>query len=234
MPGSVVSTRSRRARPRACRRRRRPCRRAASSRCRRRRRGGRDTQVAPAAVLSSALRIGQSAIASEPSRIASVSRLGEATEPASRWSRPMTIGASTSPRRTSSLKARPGLGALAVAEPADARRQPLEGDLLAARRRSSGAAPRRRGTAPARPVGRCGDVGGVAGERRPAERALALAEERADVRGHEAGDVEGVGHAAPRGEAAQVVAVVEGDRAARAGSASIAARAAPSSPARAT
>ena len=40
------------------------------------------TQVAPAAVLSSALRIGQSAIASEPSRIASVSRYGEATEPA--------------------------------------------------------------------------------------------------------------------------------------------------------
>ena len=32
------------------------------------------TQVAPAAVLSSAFRIGQSAIASEPSRIASVSR----------------------------------------------------------------------------------------------------------------------------------------------------------------
>ena len=35
---------------------------------------GRLTHVAPAAVFSSALRIGQSAIASEPSRIASVSR----------------------------------------------------------------------------------------------------------------------------------------------------------------
>ena len=37
-----------------------------------------------AAVFSSAFRIGQSAIASEPSRIASVSRYGDATEPESR------------------------------------------------------------------------------------------------------------------------------------------------------
>jgi hypothetical protein len=43
-----------------------------------------DTQVAPAAVLTSAFRMAQSATASEPSFIASVSRLGEATEPASR------------------------------------------------------------------------------------------------------------------------------------------------------
>ena len=40
---------------------------------------------------------GQSAMASLPSRIASVSRLGEATEPVSRWSRPITIGAETTP-----------------------------------------------------------------------------------------------------------------------------------------
>ena len=37
------------------------------------------TQVAPAAVFTRALRIGQSAIASEPSRIDSVSRKGDAT-----------------------------------------------------------------------------------------------------------------------------------------------------------
>ena len=49
-----------------------------------------------------ALRIGQSAIASLPSFIPSVSRKGEATEPESRWSRPMTIGALISPRSTSS------------------------------------------------------------------------------------------------------------------------------------
>ena len=46
--------------------------------------GGEDTQVAPPAVLISALRIGQSLMASEPSFILSVSRLGDATEPASR------------------------------------------------------------------------------------------------------------------------------------------------------
>ena len=43
-----------------------------------------DTQVAPLAVFSSAFSIGQSATASEPSVIASVSRLGVATEPESR------------------------------------------------------------------------------------------------------------------------------------------------------
>ena len=42
------------------------------------------TQVAPAATFSRAFRIGQSAIASEPSAIASVSRYGDATEPESR------------------------------------------------------------------------------------------------------------------------------------------------------
>ena len=65
------------------------------------------TQCAPAAVLINALRIGQSAIASDPSSIASVSRLGLATLPASRWSRPITIGADTSPEATISLKRSP-------------------------------------------------------------------------------------------------------------------------------
>jgi len=41
-----------------------------------------DTHVAPDAQFSSAFSIGQSDTASEPSSIASVSRLGEATEPA--------------------------------------------------------------------------------------------------------------------------------------------------------
>src|SRR5260370_8357666 len=65
------------------------------------------THDAPLEVLRRALRIGQSAIASEPSRIASVSRYGEATEPESRWSRPITIGALTAPVRTISLMRRP-------------------------------------------------------------------------------------------------------------------------------
>ena len=54
-----------------------------------------------------AFRSGQSAIASDPSSIDSVSRYGEATEPESRWSRPMTIGARSSPRFTISLKRSP-------------------------------------------------------------------------------------------------------------------------------
>ena len=64
-------------------------------------------QVAPADAFSSALRTGQSAMASDPSSIPSVSRLGLATEPQSRWSRPMTIGALSSPFATSSLNFSP-------------------------------------------------------------------------------------------------------------------------------
>ena len=65
------------------------------------------TQDAPFTALSSAFRMGQSATASEPSFMASVSRLGEATDPQSRWSRPMTTGARRSPRRTMSLNSTP-------------------------------------------------------------------------------------------------------------------------------
>ena len=54
-----------------------------------------------------ALRKGQSETASEPSFMASVSRLGLATEPLSRWSRSMTMGAFTLPVRTSSLNFSP-------------------------------------------------------------------------------------------------------------------------------
>ncbi len=68
-----------------------------------------DTQEAPDAVLTRALSSGQSAIASEPSFMASVSRYGEATEPESRWSRPMAIGADSSPLATISLNFRPAL-----------------------------------------------------------------------------------------------------------------------------
>src|SRR5262249_56216964 len=66
-----------------------------------------DTHVAPLAVFTSALSIGQSAIASDPSSIASVSRYGDATEPLSRWSRPITIGALISPDSTSLLNSNP-------------------------------------------------------------------------------------------------------------------------------
>ena len=55
---------------------------------------------------------------------------GEATEPESRWSRPITIGAESSPLRTISLKRDSEAHPFAVAEPADSRRQPLEGNPL--------------------------------------------------------------------------------------------------------
>src|SRR6266849_5139339 len=66
-----------------------------------------ETQDAPAAVFTSAFNRGQSATASEPSFILSVSRNGEATEPQSRWSRPITMGALIVPFFTSSLMASP-------------------------------------------------------------------------------------------------------------------------------
>ena len=103
--------------------------------------------------------------------------------------------------------------ALSEAEPANARGQALEGDALA------------RHLEPAVQVlvvweerlhFRVGpvDVLGIAGERHPAERALAFAEERADVRGHEAGKRERVGHAFVLRDLADVVAVVHGGNAA--------------------
>ena len=54
-----------------------------------------ETHDAPHAVLTSALSSGQSATASVPSAIDSVSRSGDATDPASRWSRPITTGTTT-------------------------------------------------------------------------------------------------------------------------------------------
>ena len=142
------------------------------------------TQCAPAAVLTSAFRIGQSAMASEPSFMPSVSRYGDATLPASRWSRPITIGADTSPRATRSLNTSPALsrspypsqqiraGSPWNATRSSRQRQPaLEAFVLG----------EQLGHRAVGPV----DVLRIAGERRPAERALALAEQRPDERRHE-------------------------------------------------
>ena len=167
------------------------------------------TQVAPPAVLSSALSSGQSETASLPSRMLSVSRFGDATEPESRWSRPITIGAFSSPRLHHLVEGQTGAMALAEADPADARRQALERDALA------------RHVEPAvqvRVVGeeflhlRVGlaDVLRVARERDPAKRPLAAAEQRPDVGRHEAGEVERVLHALVERDLADVVAVVDG------------------------
>ena len=120
----------------------------------------------------------------------------------------MTTGADSSPEATISLNRTPGLVPLAVAEPADPGRQALEGDPLAGQPDPPGQRLVLREQVEDGPVGG-GDVGRVAGERRPAERALALAEQRPDVRRHEAGEVERPLVAAELRLAPDRVAVVE-------------------------
>ena len=71
-------------------------------------------------------------------------------------------------------------GAVAVAEPADPRRQPLEGDPLGCQLEPSleqGVV----GEEPPQLLVDDGDVGRVAGQRRPPERTDAAAEERPDI-----------------------------------------------------
>ena len=156
----------------------------------------------------SALSSGQSAIASEPSAIASVSRWGEATEPVSRWSRPITIGAFTSPRGDHLVEAQPGQVALAVAEPADPRRQTLELHALGGQPDPARDVLLVAEQVEDRLVGGV-DVGRVARQRHPAERPLALAEQRPHVGGHEARVGERVLVAVLGRQPAQRVAVVE-------------------------
>ena len=167
-----------------------------------------DTHVAPAAVLSSAFRIGQSAIASEPSRIASVSRYGEATEPASRWSRPITTGALTRPLRDELVDREPGPRAVAVAEPADPRGQALEGDPPGSQLEPALEQRIVREELAERLVDPV-DVLRVTGQRGPPERPDAATEERPDIGRDEARIRERVRDPGRLRLTAQVVAVVE-------------------------
>ncbi len=57
------------------------------------------------------------------------------------------------------------------------------------------------------------NVGRFAGQRYPAEWSAAFAKQRTNICGHESGEVVGVLDAALKGEGADVVSVVEGDRA---------------------
>ncbi|MNT02225.1 hypothetical protein D3C72_1367140 [compost metagenome] len=102
-----------------------------------------------------------------------------------------------------------GAMAVAQADPADARRQALEGDPLA------------RHVQPAVQAGvvreeflhrriRLADVLGITRQGGPAERADPAAEQRADIGGDEAGEVEGVLHASVKGDLTDVVAIVDG------------------------
>jgi hypothetical protein len=105
-----------------------------------------------------------------------------------------------------------GFRALAVPEPADPGRQPLERHLLlghpepAVERGLVGEELDERLVRPE-------DVRRVARQRDPPERPGALAEERADERGHEAGEVEGIDHPCLLRLRPDVVPVVEDDRA---------------------
>ena len=110
------------------------------------------------------------------------------------------------------VERQPGPRPLAVAEPADPRRQSLERDALlgerdpACERRVAGEQLEDRAIGPQ-------DVVRVAGERGPPERAAALAELGPDEGRHEARVVERVVDAGVLRHRAQVVAVVEHDRA---------------------
>src|SRR5215470_15484231 len=105
------------------------------------------------------------------------------------------------------VEGEPDLGAVAEAEPADPRRQALELDALP------------RHVEPGMEMAVAGeqllhlgigavDVLGIARERAPAEGADAAAEERADIGGNEAREIEGVLDAHLLGELADVIAVV--------------------------
>src|ERR1700751_2639969 len=138
------------------------------------------TRSAPLEQFNSALRIGQSAIASEPSFMFSVSRCGSAAEPESRWSRVKAIGAEIRPLATASLTRSADPPAPPGAEPANARGQSRELHVLARQ-----PDPRRD-----RMVGRKRlqdhvidgvDVLRIAGDREPTERSHSLAEQRQDI-----------------------------------------------------
>ena len=119
--------------------------------------------------------------------------------PQSRWSRPMTIGAPHLAPRDEVVEGSPGPRPLAVAQPADAGRQPLERDLGLGHADPASERRRSRGTAPGWPR-RCAWMSsGSPRQRDPAERTLALAEQRPDERGHEARVVECVGRRPPPG-----------------------------------
>ena len=112
-------------------------------------------------------------MASEPSRMPSVSRLGEATEPAVEVVAADHDGRADLAGGDELVEAQAGLGALAVAEPADARRQPLERHAFL---RHSDPARERLVLREQLEHGLVGaaDVRRIARQRDPAERALAL------------------------------------------------------------
>ena len=106
------------------------------------------------------------------------------------------------------VEPQPGQVPLPGTEPADPGRKPLEGNAFGGKAHPALQVVVVREQFPHGPVGGV-DVPGVTGQRDPAERALALAEQRPDVGGHETGEIEGTLVAAELRLAADRVAVVE-------------------------
>src|SRR5699024_11938467 len=106
------------------------------------------------------------------------------------------------------VEALSGRGPLTLTEPADPSGQPLEGDPFPRHVDPPGQVFVVGEQIEDRPVG-TGYVGGIAGQRAPPKRTLALAEQRADVGGHETGKGKGTGEPALTCLVAKRVAVVE-------------------------
>ena len=154
--------------------------------------------------------MGQSAMASEPSSMPSVSRSGLATEPESRWSRPMTIGADTFPLRTSSLKASPAT-CRSRSPTSKYARAALDSGPFPARSEANAAVRHHRGSASAMVIC-CGEVFGSSRQAGPPKRPGPPREQRTDV-GHEhkTGILESVDNTSIESLSAQPIAVVEGN-----------------------
>ena len=142
------------------------------------------THEAPLAVLTSAFRSGQSAIAADHDGRRQIAMSDHVVEP---HPEPMP---------------------LAVPEPADPRGQPLVGDALAGHPDPSGERLVPGELLQHGSIGR-GDIGWIARQRGPAERTLAFAEQRSDVCGDEPGVVERPIETPEPRLGPEVVAVVE-------------------------
>ena len=164
------------------------------------------TRSACEAVLSSAFRIGQSAMPSEPSRMRSVSRVGERPSPIEVVAREGDR-AGDAAARDRVVDEQAELAPVAVAEPADARRQP--GELNGLARRGDPVGDRLALEVLEDELVDLVDVLRVARDRKPAERADALAEERPDIALGEHAHLERVLDAHQLRTRPQAVAVLE-------------------------
>ena len=157
---------------------------------------------------SMAARSGQSAIASLPSTMPSVSRVGEATDAGSMWSRPSASGPTT-PSRTSSFRRRATRVALAETEPADSGGEPLQRNATA--RELDPGAQRVGADDLYDRVLATPEVGRIAAQHDPPKRPDAARQDRPHVGLDESGDLRRLGEAVRLGLRPQPVPVLEDD-----------------------